>query len=165
MQQTTKASYSRTQKLLHWSMAFLLIAIFALHEFFVDAWREFERIGDTSGLNSFNGILHIWGGFALLALVLLRLWVRHRDGVPALPENEAPVLKFAAHLTHFGLYGIMFLMPVTGGIVYFGGPHLAEEVHEKLVPVMLLLFLLHVGGAVYQHFWLKTDVLRRIVDK
>jgi cytochrome b561 len=136
-------SYSRLQKALHWVMAVLLIAIFVTHENFVDLWRAYERGGDAAGLNSFNGILH-------------------SAGVPELPKSEAPALKFAAHATHIGLYGLMFFLPITGGVAYFGGPHLAEEMHETMVPVLIGLFLLHVAGALYQHFWLKTDVLKRI---
>ncbi len=143
-------------------MAVLLIAIFVLHEDFVDVWRAYERDGDVAGLNSFNGVLHVWGGFAVLALVIWRLWVRSRSGVPPLPEGEAPLLKFAAHATHFGLYGLMFLLPITGGIAYFDGPHFAEDAHEVMVPVLISLFILHVAGALYQHFWLKTDVLKRM---
>jgi cytochrome b561 len=158
----TTLSYSRLQKVLHWAMAVLLILIFVMHENFVDVWRAYQRDGDNIGLNSFNGILHIWGGFAVLALVVWRIWVRHRLGVPALPANEAPLFKFAAHATHIGLYGLMLLLPISGGIVYYDGPHLAEEAHEMLVPVLILLFILHVFGALYQHFWLKTDVLKRM---
>lgn len=155
-------AYSRLQKILHWGMAILLIAIFVTHENFVDIWRAYERGGDAAGLNSFNGILHIWGGFAVLALVVWRLWVRHSSGVPELPKSEAPILKLAAHATHIGLYGLMLLLPISGGVAYFGGPHLAEELHETMVPALILLFLLHVVGALYQHFWLKTDVLKRM---
>jgi cytochrome b561 len=79
-----------------------------------------------------------------------------------LPESEAPLLKLAAHATHVGLYGMMFLLPITGGIAYFGGPHFAEDAHEVMVPALIGLFILHVAGALYQHFWLKTDVLKRM---
>jgi cytochrome b561 len=156
-------TYSRLQKILHWVMAVLLIAIFVFHENFVDIWKAYEQNGDASALNSFQSVLHVWGGFAVLAFVALRLFVRLTQGVPPLPEEESPLLKLAAHATHGGLYGLMILLPISGGIAYFGGPHLAEEVHEIMVPVLIALFFLHVAGALYQQFWLKTNVLKRMM--
>ena len=105
---------------------------------------------------------HVFGGLLILILVVLRLYIRLKRGAPPLPENEPAVLKFAAHATHWGLYGLLILMPVSGAMAWFGGNLQAAQVHSVLRVVFLVLILLHIGGALFQSFVLKSDVMRRM---
>jgi cytochrome b561 len=39
----------------------------------------------------------------------------------------------------------------------------AEEAHELLGNLLILLLILHVGAALKHHFWNRDDVLRRML--
>lgn len=156
----TPTGYSRTQIALHWGIAALIIVQFVLHDAIVDAWKA-----RTEGLEpAFSPLVaaHVFGGITILALACWRLVIRNRRGVPPLPDREAPLLKAAAHVTHWSLYVLMIVLPVTGIATWFGGSALADTIHTRLKFPLLLLFVLHVAGALFQQFVLKTDLLQRM---
>ncbi len=155
-------SYSTIQKALHWLVALIIIEQLVLGETMTDAWRAFEKSGDLTGFSSPVVLFHIWGGLSIVAFAVWRLVLRKTKGVPEIPAEEPAMLKLAATVTHIGLYALMVLAPVSGALAYFGGVDAAAEAHEIMKPLMILLVAAHVGGALYQHFWLKTDVLKRM---
>ena len=159
----TRKGYSAVQIALHWLIAALIVCQFVFHESMVDAWRASRRGGDATAPLTFAAQAHIWGGLAVLAFALWRLWLRQTRGVPAAPAEEAAPLRMAAHVTHVTLYALMILMPVTGATAWFGGIGAASEIHEILRVPLFFLVLIHLLGALFQHFWLKTNVLNRIV--
>ncbi|MGV6812709.1 MAG: cytochrome b [Brevirhabdus sp.] len=153
--------YSRTQIMLHWLMAALITLQFILHEPIAQAWEAFEQGREVA----FNPLIaqHVFGGLLVLLLVVWRLSIRLRRGAPPPPEQEHPVLKMAAHGTHWLLYALMFLMPVSGAAAWFGAVQAAAEAHEVMKFVLLLLVALHVAGALMHRFVLKTAVMQRMV--
>ena len=155
--------YSAIQIALHWLIAVLLVAQIIMHEGMVEAWDAYNDKGDMAATQSFSAQAHVWVGLAVLAFAIWRLWLRQTRGVPAAPAEEAPALRLAAHVTHIALYALMILMPITGAAVWFGGIELAGEVHEILRIPLIALVLLHVLGALFHKFWLKSNVLIRIV--
>ena len=56
----------------------------------------------------------------------------------------------------------MIFLPVTGIATWFGGSALADTIHTTLKFPLLLLFLLHVLGALFQQFVLKTGLMQRM---
>lgn len=153
--------YSRVQIALHWVIAVLIIAQFVLHDPIVAAWKL-----KTEGSEPEFGLLvaaHVFGGITILLLAIWRIYIRLQRGVPALPEKEPPLLKMAAHVTHWSLYALMILLPLSGMITWFGGSLLADTVHTTLKIPLLLLFLLHVLGALFQQFVLRTQLLQRML--
>lgn len=152
--------YSRIQIALHWVIAVLIVAQFVLHDPIVAAWQA-----RTEGLvPEFSPLVaaHVFGGIIILLLAVCRLVIRFRRGVPPLPEKEHVLLRMAAHVTHWSLYALMILLPVTGMATWFGGSLLADSIHTTLKFPLLLLFLLHVLGAVFQQFVLKTQLMQRM---
>ena len=71
-------------------------------------------------------------------------------------------MKLAANATHLGLYLLLIVMVVSGGLAWFGEQRWAAEAHEVLKALVLALIGLHVVGALYQQFVLKSDVLKRM---
>lgn len=155
-------SYSTMQKALHWIVFLIFAAHIITHETMVDAWRAFARENNVAALDNPVVIYHVWAGLAVLVLAVWRLVLRRTRGAPEIPAEEPATLKFAANATHFLLYMIMIAMPVTGAMAWFGGIRGAGEIHELIKPAIFALVFLHVAGALYQHFWLKTDVLKRM---
>ena len=99
------AKYTRTAIALHWLVA-LLISVNLLLVWFVDYWPE-ERVRLVIDTHKSLGITVL--GFALLRL----LW-RLTHQPPALPGHYARWEQGASHAAHLLLYGLIFLMPLSG---------------------------------------------------
>lgn len=152
--------FSRLQIALHWVVFLLIVAQFVFHEPISDAWEALSK-GQEVDPSPLVG-LHVFGGILILALVVLRLYVRLTRGAPALPAEEPAPLKFVAHITHWALYALMLLLPLSGIGAWFAGAEQAAEVHETFKGLLLILVLLHVLGALFQQFVLKTNIMERM---
>jgi len=152
--------YSRLQIGLHWIVVLLIAAQFVLDDAIGEAWDAVERGAEIA----FNPLVaaHVFGGIAVLVLGLARLGLRFGRGVPAAPAGDPPLQRLAAHLVHVGLYALMIVVPVAGGMAWFGGIEAMAEVHEVLTSVLLAFVGLHVAGALYHQFWLKDGLLLRM---
>lgn len=152
--------YTRTQIILHWLIFALIAAQFIFSDSISHAWRSVLKGEEVV----FNPLIaqHVFTGIAILLLVVWRFAIKARRGAPALPEDEPPMLKLAANVTHIGLYLLMFLVPLSGLAAWFGGVEIAGAAHEILKSLLMLLFLLHVAGALYQQFVLKSDIMARM---
>jgi cytochrome b561 len=124
-------------------------------------------------------------GMTILALVLLRVFWRLANPVPALPATLKPYERGLARLTHVLLYVLLIALPLTGWIMSAAknfpvswfrrftwpnpvapDPHLAElmvKVHQTLALVLMGTVTLHVLAALKHHFVLKDNVLKRML--
>ena len=131
------------------------------------AWlpRSGARRGDGAATESeaLLADLHVAFGIAVFVLALLRVALRVTRGAPPPPEAEHPALRTVARATHLALYAIILAMPVTGGLAWFAGMDTMAELHGAGKVAVFVLVILHVAGALYHHFVLKTDVLRRML--
>ncbi len=162
MSASAPKSFSTMQKVLHWLVAAIILEQLFLGESMGEAWDAFEHGGDASGFSSPIVLFHIWGGLSIVAFAIWRLMLRKSRGVPAEPVNEPSWMKMSAKIAHVALYALMFLVPLSGAAAYFGGIGAAGEFHQLMKPVLIVLLIGHVGGALYQHFVAKTDVLKRM---
>ena len=157
---TPVIGYSRAQILLHWIVALLIVPQFLLHDPMKDAWRAFRR-GEEIAFHPLVAA-HVFAGIAILLLVVWRLTLRARRGAPEPPESEHPALKLVAKATHAGLYLLLVLLTVSGGMAWFGGVEVAGEAHEVMKTLLLALVVLHVAGALFHQFVLKTNLMDRM---
>jgi len=159
-----RAGYSGTQIALHWIIAALIVAQVLLHEGMEVAYR-FEQGGGPAPTESESllATIHIACGIAVFVLALVRIVLRLRRGAPPPPREEHAILRLVAQATHFAFYAVILLMPLTGLLAWFGAVEAAAAVHAVGLPVILGLVFLHIVGAFYHHFVLKTDVLRRML--
>jgi len=164
--------YGWLSRLLHWGMALLIIQQFFKLGDYVDDGEHW--LGKTFG--SYHGSI----GLLILGLVVLRLlWVAFQ---PQRPATEGRLALFA-RLGHWGLYACMLLMPLTAvalmigkgwGVRFFGEQLIARSpekiewlatlgsFHAPLAWLFLLLILGHVAAALFHHFVLRDDTLRRM---
>ena len=157
----TPKGYTLTQIVLHWAVFALVAAQFILHDGISGAWRTWVREGTVEP--SALAFSHIAFGVLVLLLVVWRMAVKAKRGAPALPENEPAWMKRAAHGAHLALYTVLILMTVSGGLAWFAEQGWSADVHEEILkPLLMLLVALHVAGALYHHFVLKTDVMKRM---
>jgi len=152
--------YTRLQIVLHWLIVILLAGMFLNEDAISDAFRLLLRQGSFE--QSPLVIAHVFGGISILVLVTVRFVIKARRGAPPQPEHEPEILKLAATFAHLGLYALMFLVPIAGIVAWFGQQGWAGEVHQVLQTLLLILAGLHVAGAFYQQFVLKSDVLKRM---
>jgi cytochrome b561 len=102
-----------------------------------------------------------------------------------LPTTLKPYERVLANVTHFGLYLLLFAMPLTGWMMtsargfpvsWFGFFQLPDfvpkndalynamkETHDTLALALYAIVALHVAAALKHHFVLKDDVLRRML--
>jgi cytochrome b561 len=126
-------------------------------------------------------------GITILGLAVLRLGWRlsNRGSNPPLPADLKGYERFLAHLTHEGLYVLLFAMPLTGWVMssaknypvsWFGFATLPDFVapnealfdamvaaHGVLAWMLVALATLHILAAFKHHFIRKDNVLRRML--
>jgi cytochrome b561 len=169
--------YTRTAVTLHWLIALVIFVVFPLGVYM----HELPLSPDKLRLYSY----HKWMGVTVFMLAALRLYWRATHQPPTLPESMAGWEKFAAHATHYALYVLVFVIPLSGWLmssakgfqtVWFGVlplPDLVgkdkelgdilQEVHEVLNFLLLGLVLGHIGAALKHHFIEHDDILARML--
>jgi cytochrome b561 len=101
----TRTHFSPFARLLHWTMAPLIIAML------------FIGVGMVATVSRAHNTLiaiHRPLGIALLLLVVLRVGVRLTRGSPPLPDDMPTPQRLAAKASHLVLYVLMAAMPLIG---------------------------------------------------
>jgi cytochrome b561 len=170
------AHYHPVAKTLHWLMSILIIGLLALGLYM----HELPLSPKKLELYSW----HKWFGVTVFMLVWLRLAWRMAHPAPPPPAGLSPLLKNIARAAHVLLYALMVLIPLSGWLmssakgfqtVWFGVlpipdvlprdkelGDLLEEIHEGLNAALMLTLGGHVVAALWHHFVLKDDTLKRM---
>ncbi len=96
--------FAPLSRLLHWTMAVLIIAMLFIGIAMVSSLSDYHRLV----------AIHKPLGIAILGLVAIRLVNRLFNPPPPLPESMPRLLRFAAQASHWLLYGLMFALPLVG---------------------------------------------------
>lgn len=172
--------YSPKARAFHWITVAILAFQVPVGLYMV--WRGNNVAFDalTNWLYSSHKLL----GFLLLWFIVARLVYRLVNGAPP----DEPTLewwqKAASHMTHWGLYGLLLLLPILGwlGVSYYGArgtfggfslPALVGEdkasaetvlaLHKWAAYLLIAMVGVHVGAAIYHHFLRGDGVLRRML--
>lgn len=163
MTHPVRNGYSLAQIVLHWAVVVLVIAQYLGHDAMEDAWDTIRDGGTPSAETLFGANMHAAIGATILVLALIRLYLRFTRGAPPVPkENPAP-LRFVAKATHVLLYALIIGLPLGGAAAWFFGVAPAAGVHSLGTKVLFFVAILHVLGALYEHFVAHTDVLKRML--
>ena len=168
--------YVKSQKIIHWIMAFLIMLDLFIAQKFggeMELWDRLESRVD-----------HATVGLIVTFLFILRLFLRYRYGAPSLPTSMPRWQMFAANLGHYGLYFLMGALMVTGiisasfasdPIIVFGSFDLAfanhsveffilvRTIHEFCTNAIIVLILIHILAAVYHHYIAKDDTTSKML--
>ena len=128
---------------------------------------------------------HKWAGVTIFMLVLVRSLWRLTHAAPPLPDDMPVWQRKVAEATHYALYALMIVIPLTGWLmssakgfqtVYFGVvpiPDLLAKneglgetlalVHRYLNYSMIGLVIAHIAAALKHYFIDKDDILRRML--
>ncbi len=154
-------NFSRTQIVLHWLIAALVVFQVISGDAITSLWQQ--RMEGTIA-NEAIPTPHTIIGIAILLLVIARLIIRLRRGIPDLPASESALMAKIARLTHWLFYLLLLGMPLSGITAWFFGLQIPATTHALAKYVLIPLVLLHIAAAMAHHFVLKTDVMRRMVD-
>lgn len=153
--------YSPMQVGLHWIVAILVAFQFFAHDGIEAAWRAFTR-GEEMANMTVLAALHIAAGILILLLALARIYLRITRGVPPPPADEPRLLQIAAEAVHGIIYLLLILLPLSGAVAWFAGMEPAGSAHALLTKILLGAVLLHIAGALFQHFIRRSTVLMRM---
>jgi cytochrome b561 len=163
----------------HWLTLALLVGVYACIEL-----REFFPRG--SGPRQALATWHYMLGLATFALVFLRLAFRVAGRTPPIQPRPPRWQQRLAGLVHLALYAFLVAMPLLGWLIlstasepvpFFGMqlPPLAapdralshdlEEIHETIGTAGYYLVGLHAAAALFHHYFLRDDTLRRMLPR
>ena len=174
----TAVNYGSLAKILHW-----LVAIGIFYLIYLGLQQDDMESGDArAAIRALHGSI----AMVVLLLMVVRLIWRVVNETPAHPEGMPAWQRGVAALVHWGLYIAVFaqiaagvMVVATGGkpIPSFGlfsislpvaEDHDAhewwEEVHEVMWWTIAALVIVHILAALYNHFVLRNDVLRRMTS-
>lgn len=172
--------YSLTMRVLHWLIALLILGMIGV------GWYM-AGLPDEDPVKYDIYPVHKSIGITLLGLIVLRLLVRFVSPIPKLPNELAGWEKVLTKTTHFLLYLLMLLVPISGYLMsdfagfpveWFGidvpgfvpdnmdNSENALSAHGILPYILLGLVILHILGSLKHRFIDKdknTDVLKRML--
>jgi cytochrome b561 len=170
---TEPRRFSILQRVLHWLMAILVLAMLFVGVSMVSTLKP--------GFLTLIAI-HKPLGIAILVLAVLRLGVRWGLGAPALPDDLPRAQALAAKLSHVVLYALLIVMPLVGWgmlsaggypVVLYGSLHLPEILphddqlyailrmtHTVLAYLFFAAILLHVAAALFHALIRRDGVFR-----
>jgi len=155
-------SYSHIQIALHW----LIVLLFGFNYIFGDGMGRIYRAHmKGEEVATWPGMVHVYVGLALFWLVVLRMVVRWRMGVPAEVATPQAWMSVASKWTHRLLYVLMLFTPWAGMAAWFGEIRAAADVHEILINALLIVAGVHAAAALYHHFILKDGLMKRMSFK
>ena len=121
MASNSPAGYSGTQILLHWLIAALVLFQVFFGDGMEHAYHALLKGKEANPSDVLEANIHLYVGFAVLALAVLRVIIRWTRGVPGAPAGQSGIKLWIAAATQFILYAIIFVMPVTGAMAWFLG--------------------------------------------
>lgn len=173
------ARYAAPARVFHWTTAALVVVVATL-----GLWLAYFR-PEEEGLKFRLYNLHESLGVVIWLLTLARLVYRHRHPPPPLPDDTPAFIRFAAHASHIGLYGLLFLLPIVGflatnawgfplklfGVLPLPSPIGKDEALAKILSTLhwggalagALLLAGHIGGVIYHTCVRKDGLLRRML--
>ena len=180
MSTPTTSRYSPRLRTLPWLMAMLMALVYL----------SIEQRGVFARGSPGRGAMmqaHFWLGLVVFALAAWRLARRVSDGVPPISPPLPPWQHVPTRLLHAAFYLVLFFaMPVLGLLTMWTDDktllvpftdlalpalmapdralaHRLEDIHRWIGEAFYWVIGLHVLAALYHHFVLRDDTLRRMV--
>jgi cytochrome b561 len=169
------ASYGSMSRFLHWFMALCFIILIIVGVYMVglppsDTKWQIYTLHKSVGL--------LMGVFAVIRLYWAIVSIK-----PAHPATTPAYQELLAKIGHWSLYAFILIMPVSGLTMSLLGGHdinafwlfsvpalgkfevasLLHGIHVYGYLVLLAIIVLHVAAALYHHYYLKDNVLRRMI--
>jgi cytochrome b561 len=156
-------AFSLWQRIAHWLTAILVLFNLTFSDNITTWYRAVRRTGSATADQVSSANIHAYVGIAILVLIVLRLALRFKSGVPAAPPEEPTIFRVGAKIAHVALYLLLIALPLSGIAAYYFGIDQAGSIHADVLKIVLWVLIgAHVAGALVHHFYWKTNVLRRM---
>ena len=174
----TRTQYHPISILFHWLVVLLLIAAFVT----IELKGQFPKGSEARDLTK---TIHGFIGQIIFIVMAMRLFARLWFGVPE-PKNPSQTLAMLSKVIQWLFYALILIAPIFGilyfqyagkEIIFFGFTwpqfvtpdpvmkKLVENIHEFLGNSLYVLIGIHALAALWHHYFLKNDVLTRILPK
>ncbi len=175
-QDATRADFSVAQKVIHWLMALMIMADLVIAQKFGDVMTDADRFESRSD--------HATMGTIVAVLFVIRLYLRWKNGAPALPAEMADWQKLLAHVAHWALYiligwlivsGILTAMNANSVVAPFGLFAFGDGIgnlesfgffrwfHDFATKAIIALIALHIVAALYHVIIVRDGVTGRML--
>ena len=114
--------------------------------------------------NTSNSQIHILGGLLLIQLMAIRVFLRIKFGVPAPTRKTNNPLKFLSTFVHWGIYLILFAIPITGLLAFSTVNVELGIAHKILVNGLYLFVIIHLIAVAYHQIFLVDNIMERITS-
>jgi len=170
--------FDRTSIALHWLTVVLIVVQFA------SMWVR-ELISHQSHLAELLLFVHRSSGSLIWIAVVVRLiWRRYFAYLPPFPSSMPNFQQLAAKANEYGLYILIFAMPLTGiarilfqgqpfGLLFWQVPTLVEadpalhgvfvRAHDIGATALMVLIGLHAAAALFHRLVLGDDIMQRML--
>lgn len=171
--------YSQAAKILHWLVAAAIVLQFILANL-AEAAEDNDQVMQQLALLA----NHKSVGITILTLAVIRLLWRFTHSPPPLPGTMPHWQVIASHISHWTLYTLLFLIPISGWLMSSASAYsvswfnivqlpdfiapdpelkeLLEEVHETLAGLLFLVASLHIAAAIKHAVFDRDGVLARM---
>lgn len=174
----TPTQYGLLTKLLHWISAFALIGLFGLGIWMVELDYYSNWYHQVPFVHKSIGVL-------IVLLMIARFFWHLASPTPKHFENTPPPQQKWIHRLHLSFYFWVLLLGLSGYLIstaegdpvlvfnWFEIPSLmppiadqaqiAGDIHKWLAYGFIAIIGLHIIAALYHHFWVKDNTLRKII--
>ena len=160
---TDRGTYARPQIVLHWTIVALIIVQMLSADGMSAYFEPAKEAGTAPGLPGPGlALAHAASGATILVLIILRFVLRLRYGAPAPPRDLPRILQIVSRVTHYALYAVLLLLPLSGATTLLISPE-AGDVHQALKNVLYALAAAHVLGALTHLVILRDGVFWRMI--
>lgn len=187
---TASRRYSLGARWFHWVTAPFIFIVIPLGWIF-GAFKTKPEAPDTfvapiPGTPADYAAAHMTVGLLLFAIVAGRILYRLLNRPPALPRRMPALEKGVAHATHWLLYAVLVVMPVSGYIMSSGDKppirilglidvpkvpitpeqgSVAAIIHVYTQFAVYALIVLHLAGTAWHLFVRRDDILARMLPR
>lgn len=163
-------NYSRISQILHWLSMILILVLWAAGFIMTDILSAGET--QTTMYRT-----HVFGGYLVLLLTLIRVGLIFFEKRPAPPEGVTGFKRVLFEGNHYALYVILLLLVFSGsGMLITSGltpaqiptltPEMVQDVvarqgHDVFSKIFLLLLVAHIVGVMRYQF-MDGDVMKRM---
>ena len=178
MSSSRTGHYTGVAKILHWFVAGAVVLQFILAQLADNAASDLRELALLANHKSV--------GITILAVAIVRIAWRVANPPPALPAGMPRWQVTASHVSHWSLYALLLLIPVSGWLMssasaysvsWFnlfqlpdfvqpdaGMADVYEEIHEILAKALFVIATLHILAALKHALFDKDDVLHRMLS-
>lgn len=175
----TNTNWGMTTQLFHWGMFLLIVIQYSI----AYAMTNFPDSDQKWALYGWHKQL----GLTLLILVFFRLWWREVSPVPKDSPKAPGWARVMSKINIWAMYGLLFIFPLSGLLMSILGGHSVNYFDLFTIPAfmegpnifasssyslhiwsayLLLIFIaLHILGGIYHHYFIKDDVLLRMLPQ